>query len=220
MEELDTEYVTHERNQGKWHRHYVVTWQSITWWRHNGLDGISNHQPHHCLLNRLFGRRSKKTSKLRVTGLCAGNSPETGEFPAQKASNAEIVSIWWRHHGKFWHNCLYFVAIDLNKLLTKQSSCGIFGHHDRKRYYNESDSKVKPLRLCKTQTRRLCRGPMSISTIMNNLLKKKQSRCWWFETPWHLCDITLMRFGFRNLCFSGAPRLVNEYRTKYRVSID
>ena len=41
----------------------------------------------------------KKTSKLRVTGLCAGNSPVTGEFPAQMASNAEIVSIWWRHHG-------------------------------------------------------------------------------------------------------------------------
>ena len=37
------------------------------------------------------------TSKLRVTGLCAGNSPVTGEFPAQKASNAENVSIWWRH---------------------------------------------------------------------------------------------------------------------------
>ena len=35
------------------------------------------------LLNRLFRRRSKKTSKLRVTGLCAGNSPITGEFPAR-----------------------------------------------------------------------------------------------------------------------------------------
>ena len=28
-----------------------------------------------CLLNRIFKCRSKKTSKLRVTGLCAGNSP-------------------------------------------------------------------------------------------------------------------------------------------------
>ena len=44
-------------------------------WRHNGRDSVSNHQPHDCLLNRLFRRRSKKTSKLRVTGLCAGNSP-------------------------------------------------------------------------------------------------------------------------------------------------
>ena len=51
--------------------------------RHNGHDGVSNHQPHHCLLNRLFGCRSQKTSKIRVTGLCAGKSPGTGEFPAQ-----------------------------------------------------------------------------------------------------------------------------------------
>ena len=65
-------------------------------WRHNGRDVVSNHQPHDCLLNRLFRRRSKKTPKLCVTGLCAGKSPDTGEFPAQMASNAENVSIWWR----------------------------------------------------------------------------------------------------------------------------
>ena len=68
-------------------------------WCHNVCDGVSNHQPHDCLLNRLFRRRSKNTSKLLVTGLCAENSPVTGEFPAQMASNAENVSIWWRHHG-------------------------------------------------------------------------------------------------------------------------
>ena len=67
-------------------------------WRHNGCDSVPNHQPRECLLRRLIRRTSKKTSKLRVTGLCAGNSPETGEFPAQMASNAENVSIWWRHH--------------------------------------------------------------------------------------------------------------------------
>ena len=44
-------------------------------WRHNELDGVSDHQPNGCLLNRLFRCRSKKTSKLRVTGLCVGNSP-------------------------------------------------------------------------------------------------------------------------------------------------
>ena len=68
-------------------------------WRHNERDSVSNHQPHHCLLNRSFRRRSKKTPKLRVTGLCAGKSPGTSEFPAQMASNAENVSIWWHHHG-------------------------------------------------------------------------------------------------------------------------
>ena len=40
-----------------------------------------------------------KTAKLRVTGLCVGNSPEAGEFPAQMVSNAEKVSIWWRHRA-------------------------------------------------------------------------------------------------------------------------
>ena len=67
-------------------------------WRHNGQDGVPNHQPLQCLLNRLFGCRSKKTSKLCVPGLCAGISPVTGEFPAQMASSVENVSIWWRHH--------------------------------------------------------------------------------------------------------------------------
>ena len=66
--------------------------------RHNERDCVSNNQPHDCLLNRLFRRRSKKTSKFRVTGFCEGNSPVTGEFPAQMASNAENDSIRWHHH--------------------------------------------------------------------------------------------------------------------------
>ena len=61
-------------------------------------DGESNQQRFDCLSNRLFWRRSEKTSKLRVTGLREGNSPVTDEFPAQRVSNAESVSIWWRHH--------------------------------------------------------------------------------------------------------------------------
>ena len=71
-------------------------------WRHNERDSVSNHQPHDCLLNRLFRRRSKKTSKLRVTGLCVGNSPGSGEFPVQMASYAENDSIWWRHHDFYF----------------------------------------------------------------------------------------------------------------------
>ena len=55
-------------------------------WHHNEHDGVWNHRRLDCL----FRRRSKKTWKLRVTGLCEGNSPVTGEpavtgeFPAQK----------------------------------------------------------------------------------------------------------------------------------------
>ena len=70
-------------------------------WHHNESDCLSNHQPNDCLLNRLFRHRWKKTSELHVTGLCAGNSTVTSEFPAQRASNAKNVSIWWRHHELF-----------------------------------------------------------------------------------------------------------------------
>ena len=67
-------------------------------WRHNERDGVSKHQSCVFLLIRLIRRRSKKTSKLRDTGLCVGNSPVNGEFPAQSASIAENVYIWWRDH--------------------------------------------------------------------------------------------------------------------------
>ena len=77
--------------------HWLAVQETLQW-RHNGLNGVSNHQPHHCLLNCSFGCRSKKTAKFRVTSLYAGNWPVTGEFPAQRASDAENVSIWWRYH--------------------------------------------------------------------------------------------------------------------------
>ena len=83
-------------------------------WHHNRRDGVSNR-----LLHRLFGRRSKKTSKLRATGRCAGNSPGTGEFPAQMASNADNAFFWWRHyvrprqHGH--HFADIFISIFLNE---------------------------------------------------------------------------------------------------------
>ena len=69
------------------HRHLALQW------RHNEHDDVTNHRRLHCLPNRLFRRRLKKTPKLRVNGLCEGNWPVTGEFPAQGASNAENVSI-------------------------------------------------------------------------------------------------------------------------------
>ena len=76
-------------------------------WRHNERDGVSNHQPHDCLLNLLFRGKEKNNNNKkpqqnikapRHWPLC-GDSPVTGEFPAEMASNAENVSIWWRHHG-------------------------------------------------------------------------------------------------------------------------
>ena len=91
-------FVQHVYSELMYGRNRCPDSHSSLQWRHNGRDSVSNHQPQECLLNSLFRRRSNKTSKLRVTGVCAGNSPGTGEFPAQMASNAEDVSIWWRHH--------------------------------------------------------------------------------------------------------------------------
>ena len=87
-----------ETHIGHTSHHCRQGWPNPLWWRYNERDDISKHQPHVYLLSHLFGHRSKKTSKLHVTGLCAGNSPLTGEFPTQWASNGEKVSIWWCHH--------------------------------------------------------------------------------------------------------------------------
>ena len=110
---------THLTIQSILHR---VTTQLITslQWRHNERDRVSNHQPHDCLLNRLFRCRSKKTSKLRVTGLCTGNSPVTGEFLAQIASYAENVSIWWRHHVKS-NPLIYYININNFSLVPRSA---------------------------------------------------------------------------------------------------
>ena len=60
-------------------------------WRHNDHDGVSKDQPHGCLLNRLFRGRSKKTSKLRVTGLCVGNSPGPVNSPHKGPVTRKIL---------------------------------------------------------------------------------------------------------------------------------
>ena len=65
---------------------------------YNERDGTSNHRHLDCLLNRLFRRRSKKLSKLCVTGLYEGIHRW---FPSQRASKAENVSFWWRRHVVF-----------------------------------------------------------------------------------------------------------------------
>ena len=96
-------------------------------WRHNYHAGVSNHQPHGCLLNRLFKRRSKKTSKLRVTGLMCGEFTGTGEFPAQRASNEENASIWWRHHDTLlkWYEISIHASSDWSDTNDYLFTCNI-----------------------------------------------------------------------------------------------
>ena len=102
----------------------VSHYSNITWalcclktitlqWRHNEHDGISNYWYLDYLLNRLFRCRSKKTSKLHVTGLCEGNPLVTRGFP----SNAENYPIWWCHHEQL--DCL---LNNLLRLMPKKAS--------------------------------------------------------------------------------------------------
>ena len=100
-------------------------------WRHNEHDGVLNHRRFHCLLNCWLRRRSKKTSKLRLTGLCAGNSAVTSEFPAQKASDAENVSIWWRHHDPLLTDVPSTCCIHVEWMVERRATFGklsLFAH--------------------------------------------------------------------------------------------
>ena len=98
-------------------------------WRHDERDGVSNHQPNDCLLNRLFRLRSKKTSKLRVTGLCEGNSPVlrpsylhngvsyTGKMPPLYWIRAKVpLAHIGPHIAQFW-----FILIFTRHEISKQN---------------------------------------------------------------------------------------------------
>ena len=70
-------------------------------WRLNEPDGVPNHQRHDGLLNCLFRRKSKKTSKLRVNGLWVSLCERNSQGTSQRPSNAENVSICL-HEGHHW----------------------------------------------------------------------------------------------------------------------
>ena len=77
-------------------------------WRHNERDGVSNNWHHDCLFSYLFRHRQKKKHQSSPSLAYLRNSPVTGHIPAQRASNAENISIWWHHHSvrKQIHWCL------------------------------------------------------------------------------------------------------------------
>ena len=162
---------------------YVLLFMNTIPWRHNEHDGVSNHQPHDCLLNLWFRRRSKKTSKLRVIGLCGGNSPVTGEFPAQMASNAENDSIWWRHHERH-RGCTYIIKYHTTYrffLWGKQLT------HSMMTSSNGNIFRVTGL-LCGEFTDEFpSQRPMTQSSdvffdLCLNERLSRQWRGWWFET--------------------------------------
>ena len=67
----------------------LTVWLYTLLWRHN--EPIANHQRLNYQINSLFKAQIKETSKFRVTELCCGNWPVTGEFPAQRDSDVEMI---------------------------------------------------------------------------------------------------------------------------------
>ena len=59
------------------------------------------------------GADKRKHQSSASLAICEGNSPVTGEFPAQRTSNAENVSIWWRHLEKKLPWYFHTMCIDL-----------------------------------------------------------------------------------------------------------
>ena len=112
-------------------------------WRHNDLDGVSNHQPHGCLLNRLFRRRSKKTSKLRVTGLFVGNSPRPMNSPHKGPVTRkllpfdDVILIKARVDARNIHcDLLMAVFVSLNTQFVKQFNRAIeYLNYEGRRLY-------------------------------------------------------------------------------------
>ena len=67
-------------------------------WRHNGRDGVSNHQSHDCLRNRLITQAWIK-EYIKTPRHWPLWGKFTGDQWTRRTSNAENVYIWWCHHG-------------------------------------------------------------------------------------------------------------------------
>ena len=105
----------YQTTEWKW---YCMSTYSLQW-RQNGRDSVSNHQPNDCLFSQQFIQTQIKenTKAPRHWPLC-GKFTGTGEFPAQRVSNADDVSIWWRHHGlKITYLGMFSIKICFCKLI-------------------------------------------------------------------------------------------------------
>ena len=138
-------------------------------WRHGERDGVSNHRRLDGSLSCLFRRRSKETLKLRVTGLRDGNLPGTGEFPSQRASNAENVSISWRHYimcANSWFHLTHEYGNDIH-------------HNNTTRKLGVSDTFSSKFGICPEQ---------KVWQYHNDVIKWKHlQRYWslWWESTGH-----------------------------------
>ena len=77
--------------------HIKVIWFSLQW-RHNVHDGVSNHQPHHCLLNRFSSADQRKHQSSASLAFVWGLHRWPVNSPCEWPVTRKNISIWWRHH--------------------------------------------------------------------------------------------------------------------------
>ena len=85
---------------------------------------VSNRRPLKCFFSVMFWVTSKKHQRSALLALCEGNPPVTGGFPSQRASNAESVSILWRHHATVgWCRQLKIILVGDKHTFISHSQC-------------------------------------------------------------------------------------------------
>ena len=126
--------------------------------RHNEHHWFSNHRRLYCLPNHLFRRISKKTSRLRVTGLCEGNPPVTGGFwryLKDKISNLVLLTDIFKAPGD---NALRLMPQDLTGVKSTLVQVMLWCHqatsHHLNQYWQSSVSKWTTL--CRQNFQRHC----------------------------------------------------------------
>ena len=200
----------------------VIQFHCSLQWRHNERDRVSNHLRLECLLNRLFRRRSEETLKLRVTGLCEGNSPVTSAFLAQRASNAENASIWWRHHAFPFNvhprpSCRFmFVSIKFSQLKIMWFSGSILDHAEilRNRWWKgrsccktnpgtESAGNMRKFVVKPTCSCQVTEKPKRIAAT-NVTLNKMAIFCQYFQTRFLEWKPVLFHSNSSEVCFNGS----------------
>ena len=161
-------------------------------WSHNDYDGVSNHQPHGCLLNRLFRRRSKKTSKLRVTGLCAGNSPHKGSVTRKMVPFDDVIM------DLFLQRCFSFSPSNFLQLTLQFLMCHVICYNELPWWRYQMETFAALLALCEVNPPVTNEFPSQMPVTRNfdvffdlhlNKRISKHSRRRWFQLPsrslWH-----------------------------------
>ena len=96
-------------------------------WRHNDHNGVSNHQPHCCLLSFIQAQIKENIKAPRHWPLC-GEFTGTGEFPAQSASN-QVTRKMFPFDDVIMHACSRYVDCYLVAVVSEVWDMAPNGRH-------------------------------------------------------------------------------------------